>query len=57
MFESLTIIKEIIFSHNFMTNNVVDMSRMFYSCTGLQKIDVSNFETSEVENFSNMFRY
>ena len=40
MLESLTIIKEIIFSHNFITNNVVDMSRMFYSCIGLQKIDI-----------------
>ena len=56
MFEGLSVIKEIIFSSKFITNNVVNISRMFYSCVGLQKLDISNFDTSEVETFANMFR-
>ena len=32
------------------------MSRMFYGCCLLQKLDLSNFDTSEVTNMSEMFR-
>ena len=35
------------------TKDVLDMSYMFYDCFGLEIIDVSNFDTSKVENFEN----
>ena len=37
------------------TSNVTDMSIMFYGCSGLTSLDVSNFDTSNVTDMSYMF--
>jgi surface protein len=38
------------------TSEVTDMSYMFYGCTDLYDVDLSNFNTSKVTNMSYMFR-
>ena len=38
------------------TTNVTDMSTMFFSCTALISLNLSNFNTSQVTDMSNMFR-
>lgn len=40
---------------NFYTNNVVDMSYMFYNADDTVKLDLSGFDTSKVENMEAMF--
>ena len=40
---------------NLNTFNVTDMSGMFYSCSGLAKLDLSPLNTEKVENMSAMF--
>lgn len=40
---------------NFYTNNVVDMSYMFYNADDTIKLDLSGFDTSKVENMEAMF--
>lgn len=37
------------------TNNVTDMSYMFYNCNNLTSIDASSFDTSNVTDMSKMF--
>ena len=37
------------------TSNVTDMSHMFYNCTSLQSVNLSNFNTSKVTDMSYMF--
>ncbi|MBP3786892.1 MAG: BspA family leucine-rich repeat surface protein [Prevotella sp.] len=37
------------------TSEVVDMSWMFWNCKSLTSLDVSNFDTSNVENMAGMF--
>ena len=37
------------------TSQVENMARMFYNCTHLESLDLSNFDTSNVTNMSNMF--
>ena len=37
------------------TSNVTDMNAMFYHCSGLTNLDVSNFNTSNVTNIGQMF--
>ena len=37
------------------TSNVIDMSYMFYSCSGLISLDVSNLSTSKVTRMDGMF--
>ena len=37
------------------TSDVVDMSQMFYGCSGLIELDLSNFDTSNVTNMYSMF--
>jgi surface protein len=37
------------------TSNVTDMSRMFFCCTSLKSLDLSNFDTSNVTNMIGMF--
>ena len=39
------------------TENVTDMSGMFYGCYALTTLDVSNFDTKNVTNMSNMFHW
>ena len=49
-------IKKIISKFN--TNNVIDMSGMFYECSSLKKLNLSNFNTYNVTNIGCMlFRY
>ena len=40
---------------NLDTSNVTDISKMFYSCSGLTSLDVSGFNTSKVTSMSDMF--
>ena len=40
---------------NLNTENVTNMSQMFYACTGLTSLDLSNFNTSNVTDMSYMF--
>jgi hypothetical protein len=40
---------------NLNTENVTDMSAMFYCCRSLTSIDLDNFNTEKVENMSAMF--
>ena len=42
---------------NLNTENVTDMSGMFYGCSALTTLDVSNFDTKNVTNMSNMFHW
>lgn len=37
------------------TSQIVDMSGMFFGCSGLTSLDVSNFDTSKVTDMFNMF--
>ena len=39
------------------TSNVINMSFMFYKCSGLTSLDVSSFDTSKVTDMCLMFRY
>lgn len=39
------------------TNHVTDMSNMFYGCSGLTSLDLSMFNTSNVENMCGMFTH
>ena len=50
--ENLTKIEDI---ENLNTQNVTNMSWMFYRCDGLTSLDVSNFNTQKVEDMSEMF--
>ena len=40
---------------NLNTENVKDMSNMFYGCSGLISLDVTNFNTANVTNMRDMF--
>ena len=40
---------------NLKTDNVTDMNRMFYGCSGLTSLDVSNFKTDNVTDMYCMF--
>lgn len=40
---------------NLNTEEVTDMSHMFYNCTRLQNIDLSHFNTAKVKDMNNMF--
>ena len=42
---------------NLNTENVTDMSGMFYGCPALTTLDVSKFDTKNVTNMSNMFQW
>ena len=41
--------------NNFKTNNVTDMSGMFYGCPSLKQLNLNNFNTNNVTNMSFMF--
>ncbi len=51
-FENLTTIKGLDYLD---TSEVTDMNSMFYWCTSLKEIDVSNFNTSKVTDMTYMF--
>ena len=39
------------------TSNVTSMAYMFYACTELVSLDLRNFNTAKVTNFTQMFKY
>ena len=53
VFSGCYFLKELKF--NFVTKNVTNMRNMFYKCKSLTELDVSNFDTTCVSNFSDMF--
>ncbi len=54
-FANLTKLKTITDLEYLNTANVTDMSYMFYGCSKLTSLDVTNFNTANVTNMSNMF--
>ena len=56
LFYTFTNITSIEFNDHFDTSRVTNMSSMFYGCTSLTELDVSNFDTSNVTTMGNMFR-
>ncbi len=40
---------------NFNTNNVINMSYMFFHCSSLTSLNLSNFNTNNVTNMNDMF--
>ncbi len=48
-------VQRIAFQNNFRTQDVKDMSRMFYDCRNLQTLDISSFDTGNVTDMSQMF--
>ena len=53
-FRNLT---EIVGIENLKTDNVTDMSSMFYSCSNLTNLNLNSFNTGNVMNLSSMFMY
>ena len=54
-FQDLTKLETITGLEYLNTANVTDMSKMFYYCSSLTSLDVTNFNTAEVTNMSYMF--
>lgn len=48
-------VEHIFFRNNFRTDKVINMSRMFYDCWNLQKLDISSFDVKNVTDMSRMF--
>ena len=48
-------LREIDFGEGFNTSNVTDMSFMFYRCSRLTNLDISNFNTANVTDMTGMF--
>ena len=48
-------LEEINFGEKFDTSKVTDMSEMFYQCSSLTNLDLSNFNTNKVTNMVFMF--
>lgn len=55
LFEGFTKLEEIYFSEGTNTSLVTTMEKMFKGCSSLKNIDLKTFDTSNVENFSEMF--
>ena len=55
MFYNCSNLTNIEIGPNFVTDNVTNMSGMFYRCNKLISVDVSNFNTIKVTDMSNMF--
>ena len=56
MFVSCGNLKDIIFSDNIDTFSLMEMTTMFDSCTALQSLDLSSFNTSNVKYMDGMFK-
>ena len=54
-FQDLTKLETITGLEYLNTANVTDMSKMFYYCSSLTSLDVTNFNTAEVTDMCNMF--
>ncbi len=57
MFSGKESLKEIDFGDVVSTANVTNMYYMFQFCTGLEKLDLSSFDTSKVTNMEAMFSW
>jgi len=55
MFRDCKNLKEIKGITNIKTSKVTDMSQMFKDCISLEYLDLSNFDTSNAENYDEMF--
>ena len=55
MFEEISYLKSISFSPSFKTNNIKNISYLFYNCYDLESIDISNFNTTNVVDMRRMF--
>ena len=55
MFSTCSSLQEIANIENLHTENAVSMKKMFYNCTALKQLDVSNFDTFNVKNMYYMF--
>ena len=56
MFSGKSYLRTINFGNGFNTSNVTSMYTMFWGCSGLTSLDVSNFNTSNVTSMVMMFR-
>ncbi len=57
LFSNCKNVQSINFNDCFYTDNVIDMSGMFYKCGELTSLDIGNWNTSNVTDMSGMFRY
>ena len=56
MFVSCENLKDVIFSENIDTFSLMEMTSMFDSCTALESLDLSSFNTSNVKYMDGMFK-
>ena len=56
LFRNFTNLQTITFGDNFDTSNVTNMIDMFYNCSSLTTLDVSNWNTSNVTRMESMFQ-
>ena len=55
MFKDCIKLEQILWNNNFITSNVTNMIYLFYNCKSLKDIDLSFFDTKNVEIFGGMF--
>ena len=55
MFKDCVKLEQILWNNNFITSNVTNMIYLFYNCKSLKNIDLSFFDTKNVEVFGGMF--
>ena len=55
MFHNCDNLSEVNFNSSFTTQKVVNMKMMFGKCDGLEKVNLENFNTENVEDMSFMF--
>ena len=55
IFDGCTSLMNVNFADNIDTSNVTDIKRMFYKCSSLLYLDLSNFNTSKVRDTARMF--
>ena len=55
MFANCLTLREISGLNNWETNQIADMSSMFYKCRELTSLDISNWNTANVTSFKTMF--
>ena len=55
MFSGDILLESIVFGEKWNTSQVTDMSAMFWECSSLTSIDLSNFDTSQVIDMGGMF--
>ena len=55
MFANCLMLKEVTGLGNWETNQITDMTSMFFKCRELTTLDISNWDTSNVSSFKTMF--